>query len=112
MTEALVDEHYVIYRVVVKLEDEGTYEKVAGHLSEVEAPDAFVVSWFPREDVLEVLVKWKIPDTTRSKKEALEDADSCLKGMFSLDCTVEVLIECYWLESTTNLVPTVNRTVE
>lgn len=108
----LIDEHYVVYRVVVNLEDQGTYNKVMRRVSAVEALDGFMVSWFPREDVLEVLVKWKIPDTAKSKNEALQDADSWLRGMFSLDGTVEALLECYWIDSTTNLVPTMNRTME
>ena len=112
MTRVSIGEHYVVYRVVVNLEDEGVYDKVMARVSEVEALDGFMVSWFPREDVLEVLGKWKIPDTAKSKKEALQYADSWLRGMFSLDRTVMALIECYWLENTTNLLPTVNRTME
>jgi hypothetical protein len=105
MAEVLTSGRFAVYRVVVKLEDEGACEKAGDRVSELEVPDGFVISWFPRGNVLEVLVKWKIPDAARFKKEALEDADNRLKAMFSFDGIVEGFIECYRLESTMELVP-------
>ena len=57
MAEALTSGRFAVYRVVVRLEDEGACEKAGGRVSELEVPDGFVVSWFPRGNVLELLVK-------------------------------------------------------
>ena len=57
MAEALTSGRFAVYRAVVRLEDEGACEKACGRVSELEVPDEFVVSWFPRGNVLELLVK-------------------------------------------------------
>lgn len=100
----MVSGHHVIFRVVANLREEGDCEKALESLSE-EAEDRFAVSWFPFENVLEVIIKRNIPEPGRSEEETIDRETTRLREIFSIEDVATGFIERYRLDHTIQIHP-------
>jgi hypothetical protein len=86
----VVDNH-VIYRIVLELEDVKA-EKTTDQFHELIFDDAFGVTWSPHENVLEALIKQKVPDL---QKKTIHKTDAKIRQILLLDGIVEGFVERY-----------------